>query len=310
MNTITELIDFLTNKMSMSEIYQPLIIKELVRAGGQLTKKELASKLALYDNSVQEYYEKILMRWPKITLQKHGIVKYNKALKTFELSLLLDNCKETQEILNICDIKINEWLEAKNFEKDPTVNASIRYEVLKAANGKCALCGISSRLRPLDVDHIVPKSKANKYGKVVKDNVAIYQHSPENLQALCFKCNRAKRDNDNTDFRKQHKLVRDNVIKEIEDSGRNPKFKTLGAKEFNEALEEKLIEEVSEYLNSKKTEELADIIEVVLAIASSKNISPDTLYEIQRQKKLAKGGFQKHHFYMGIKPTTVYPTSK
>jgi hypothetical protein len=35
--TFEKLIDFLENKMSMSHIYQPLLIKSLVEAGGSAT---------------------------------------------------------------------------------------------------------------------------------------------------------------------------------------------------------------------------------------------------------------------------------
>ena len=49
-----------------------------------------------------------------------------------------------------------------------------------------ALSGFDSR--PLDVDHIKPRSKG---GKTVR----------ENLQVLCSKCNRSKGNKDDTDFR-------------------------------------------------------------------------------------------------------------
>ncbi len=299
MNSISDLINFLTEKMSMSEVYQPLIISELIRAGGKIGKKDLAIKLASYDKSIQEYYEKILMRWPKITLEKHGIIKYTKENSMFELGFEINDSNEARKAVEICSKKIEEWLELRNKSKDPEVNASRRYEVLKASGGKCDLCGISSKLRPLDVDHIIPRSKANKYGKVVKNGKIIDLHSLENLQALCFKCNRAKRDTDDTDFRKRDKLVRDCIIQEIERSGRKPNFKVLKQKEFENALEEKLIEEVAEYLDSKNPEELADILEVIFAIAEAKKVSEKTLIDIQKDKKLKKGGFTKRHFLMG-----------
>ena len=64
----------------------------------------------------------------------------------------------------------------------------MRYELLKEANGKCLLCGISAKERPLDVDHIVPRSKGGSDDK-------------SNLQVLCSKCNRGKSNKDDTDFR-------------------------------------------------------------------------------------------------------------
>ena len=50
------------------------------------------------------------------------------------------------------------------------------------------MCGATKNERPLDVDHIKPRSRG---GKTTLDN----------LQVLCSKCNRSKRDQDATDFR-------------------------------------------------------------------------------------------------------------
>jgi len=65
---------------------------------------------------------------------------------------------------------------------------SLRYLALKAAGGRCQLCGATKEDRPLDVDHIIPRNRGGK------NEVA-------NLQVLCSKCNRSKRDKDDTDFR-------------------------------------------------------------------------------------------------------------
>jgi len=62
-----DLLNFLNNQMSMTEIYQPVVIRELLLNNGMRTKADLATSLAAYDLSVQEYYERIVMRWPKIT---------------------------------------------------------------------------------------------------------------------------------------------------------------------------------------------------------------------------------------------------
>ena len=50
------------------------------------------------------------------------------------------------------------------------------------------MCGISAKERPLDVDHIKPRSRGGKNELV-------------DLQALCSKCNRSKRHQGDTDFR-------------------------------------------------------------------------------------------------------------
>jgi diadenosine tetraphosphate (Ap4A) HIT family hydrolase len=69
------------------------------------------------------------------------------------------------------------------------VSGSIRYEVLKRANQRCECCGVSILDKPIDVDHIVPRSLGGA-------------NSINNYQALCYECNTNKGNRDDTDFRK------------------------------------------------------------------------------------------------------------
>lgn len=82
----SELRTFLVEKMSMSEVYQPVIIRELLMHGGNCSKQHLAARLADNDDSVQEYYQRILMRYPKETLAKHDVVAYDRTTQSFELT--------------------------------------------------------------------------------------------------------------------------------------------------------------------------------------------------------------------------------
>lgn len=196
------LIAFLTAKMSMTDVYQPAVIRELLVNGGTRSKADLARALAEYDIAIQEYYEKVMMRWPRITLSKHGIVEYKRGGHTFSLIDYPADESVRETAIAICEQKIAAWLDRKSqARKNAAPDASVRYQVLKEAGGKCELCGIPSSLRPIDIDHIVPRSKANKYGKLEKDGIWIDVDSPANLHALCMTCNRAKRAADETDFR-------------------------------------------------------------------------------------------------------------
>lgn len=299
-----KIINFLQNKMSMTEVYQPVIIKELLLNNGFCTKTQLAQKLAEYDFSVVEYYKQILMRWPKTTLTNHGIILYDRRRQLFEFKDFSKNLNLQKEAIKICDQKITDWLDKKEAKNShPEENPSIRYEVLKRANGKCQLCGIPSSLRPIDIDHVVPRSKADRNKKVRLKEKIIGVDSIENLQALCFKCNRAKRDSDETDFRRTKKLVRDRIPDIIKKAGRAPIVKKLSGERLTEALYEKLIEEHEEFINektpSKKIEELADIIEVAIAIAEHFDIKDTELFKIVIQKRNDRGGFSEGFFYEG-----------
>lgn len=297
---LSELIQFLTQKMSMTEVYQPVIVKELLLNGGECTKDELASKLAEYDLSVREYYRKIVMRWPKITLSKHHIIRYERKGERFILECDLVGNDDVDKAIKICDSKIAEWIEKKrDREKSPVANDSVRYRVLKRAKGKCELCGIPSGLRPIDIDHIIPQSTADKNGKVLMNGQRINVHSECNLQALCFKCNRAKRAADDTDFRRTQKLVRDRIPEIIKQSGRDPILRKVTDKRLVAALNEKLIEEHEEYIDSRNVEELADMVEVIINLARLKGVSQEQLLNIVEIKRKERGSFEKGYFYEG-----------
>jgi 5-methylcytosine-specific restriction endonuclease McrA len=68
---------------------------------------------------------------------------------------------------------------------------TIRYEALRLANGRCALCGLGAADGiVLHCDHIVPKSMDPKRALDVS-----------NIQVLCNICNQGKRNYDDTDWR-------------------------------------------------------------------------------------------------------------
>lgn len=64
----------------------------------------------------------------------------------------------------------------------------LRYKVLKAAKGRCMLCGATSHERVLNICHVRPVSRGGE---------TIY----ENLQVLCDKCSATRSDKDDSDFR-------------------------------------------------------------------------------------------------------------
>ena len=89
------------------------------------------------------------------------------------------------------------------------------------------------------------------------------------------------------------KLVRDKIPALIREKGGEPNIRVLDEKEYRVRLEEKLQEEVGEYLQDKNAEELADILEVVLALADSIGCTREMLQETYRKKHNERGGFKK-----------------
>jgi predicted house-cleaning noncanonical NTP pyrophosphatase (MazG superfamily) len=162
---------------------------------------------------------------------------------------------------------------------------------------------VSASVRPIDVDHIVPRSKANKQLKVKIGGKLVDVDSLDNLQALCFQCNRAKRDLDDTDFRKKQKLVRDRIPEIIRAAGREPLVKRLTGKALTEALLDKLTEEIAELLSAverKQTlEEIGDLIEVALALARQHGATEHEVSSFRAAKNSANGAFVEGYYYSG-----------
>lgn len=92
-------------------------------------------------------------------------------------------------IMNIDNLNrfVNYLSEKVKFKKSSSgqralMTSSLRKEIMKRDNYTCKICGISTYDEPhllLEIDHIVPISKG---GLTTKDN----------LQTLCWKCNRTK----------------------------------------------------------------------------------------------------------------------
>lgn len=93
-----------------------------------------------------------------------------------------------------------------------------------------------------------------------------------------------------------NKLVRDNIPDIIKNQGKTPYVSVLDDKRYNTQLRKKLKEEVREYLISEEIEELADIIEVVEAIANHKGSSLEKVLEIKEKKAVKNGKFEKRLF--------------
>jgi predicted house-cleaning noncanonical NTP pyrophosphatase (MazG superfamily) len=90
-----------------------------------------------------------------------------------------------------------------------------------------------------------------------------------------------------------NKLVRDKIPEIIADSGQKASFRVLDESEMMSFLEKKLDEEVAEFHESKTLDELADIVEVLFAIAESLGHSAFELGSRRRRKLFERGGFSK-----------------
>lgn len=94
----------------------------------------------------------------------------------------------------------------------------------------------------------------------------------------------------------QPKLVRDQIPSLIAKDGKTVVIAKLSDDDFYRALKNKLQEEVQEFIDDQNIEELADVLEVVLAIADARFGGVDELEMARKRKRLAKGAFNERFY--------------
>ena len=88
------------------------------------------------------------------------------------------------------------------------------------------------------------------------------------------------------------KLVRDRIIDIITANGEKPIYHTLSDEEYLNELHKKLFEEAKEFVEEDSPEELADLLEVIYAIAKHKNINMEDVEKERVKKREKRGGFE------------------
>jgi predicted house-cleaning noncanonical NTP pyrophosphatase (MazG superfamily) len=97
-----------------------------------------------------------------------------------------------------------------------------------------------------------------------------------------------------------NKLVRDRIPQIIEADGKRCSTRVIEGKELQNALEAKLQEELDEYLESSDPRELADMLEVILALASQSGLSAPDLERLRVNKADSNGSFQMQIFLENV----------
>ncbi len=93
-----------------------------------------------------------------------------------------------------------------------------------------------------------------------------------------------------------NKLVRDKIPQIIENNNEVCEVEILDEETYLKKLNEKLQEEMKEYLESEEVEELADLEEVLRAILKAKKVEYAEFEKIRRNKVDKRGAFDKRLF--------------
>ena len=96
-----------------------------------------------------------------------------------------------------------------------------------------------------------------------------------------------------------NKLVRDKIPEIIKSNGEKPIISILDYNSYKEELEKKLYEEYLEVIDSSyssRIEELADMLEVIKALAQLEDKTLEDVIEVAKQKEEKRGAFDKKIF--------------
>jgi predicted house-cleaning noncanonical NTP pyrophosphatase (MazG superfamily) len=91
-------------------------------------------------------------------------------------------------------------------------------------------------------------------------------------------------------------LVRDLLPEQIEAKGHKVATRVVEGADYYQALRDTLQQEVNEFFVDNNTEELADILEVVYALAHMMGVDRYELEEVRQRKLKRYGGFDKRLF--------------
>ena len=98
------------------------------------------------------------------------------------------------------------------------------------------------------------------------------------------------------DMKIYNKLVRDNIPEIIKSNGEEPIIRILNDVEYKKELETKLLEEYNEVLESSgkdRIEELADMLEIIKALAKLEDSNLDEVIKVSNEKVKKRGAFDK-----------------
>lgn len=90
---------------------------------------------------------------------------------------------------------------------------------------------------------------------------------------------------------RHEKLVRDRIPEIIEAAGKTCRTRTLTEAEYITALDAKLNEELAEYQADHSMEELADLLEVMMAVTAARGHDFAEVEAIRCAKAEKRGGF-------------------
>ena len=110
-NKFLKLKNYISKKMSMAHIYQPLMLIELIKGNGKASARNISKSFLSYDETQIDYYKKITTLMPFKYLSKHlSEIKKSKNTYLFDQAVsvirgFINYCVQ-EDSMNRCKIKV------------------------------------------------------------------------------------------------------------------------------------------------------------------------------------------------------------
>jgi hypothetical protein len=167
-STYERLRHYIAERMRMSPIDQPLMLMELLGRHSSAPAQDIARRILGEDVSQIEYYTERVKRMVGRVLTGNGITRYGDGLYTLIGAEELSD-SERDTLLQLCRQRLDGFREQRGEEvfahrsrhRSP-ISGSVKYRVLTRARGRCECCGAHELQRALEVDHIIPRTRADR----------------------------------------------------------------------------------------------------------------------------------------------------
>ncbi len=141
----TNLKQFLLSKMRMSGPYQPIVIKNIILNDGEVSIDKVAEDLSRCDPESQKYYRSKLAIFPKQVLANHKVAELKDNKWRFFKDLIFDT-SEREEILKICDSKLDDYYAKHPTDLDANNGWGRKRILMLEKQPFCSLCGAKPSL--------------------------------------------------------------------------------------------------------------------------------------------------------------------
>jgi len=102
--------EYIEKQMSMSHIYQPVMIRTLLESSGIANKELIARNISSYDISQQEYYQSIVDKMVGQVLRKNNVVeKENGSYSLIGYESL--SPKDVLTLIELCNKRLADFIE-------------------------------------------------------------------------------------------------------------------------------------------------------------------------------------------------------